>query len=110
MPNYAMSKRWEKSSEFKEPFNYACGHGPLTPEEAEEWDSENGQLVFIRRIDMSDLIKLGIAEELDFMSKALVTDESKERGEAPGEAVNRAILKADNFSRMEMMINLVCGQ
>jgi hypothetical protein len=56
---------------------------------------------------MGDLIKLGIAEELDFMSKALVADDQKADDEKAKEAVNRAILKADNYNRMEKMVNLV---
>lgn len=108
MPKYAVSQTWEKSSEFKKPFNYVIGVGPVESDEiADEHEAKGEQVVLMRRLDMGDLIKLGIAEELDFMSKALVTDEQKKPDEKAGEAVGRAILKADNYSRMEKMINLV---
>lgn len=90
---YAVSERWEKSREYKLPFDYRL--------------EVSGQLCQIHRIDMGDLIKLGIAEELDFMSKALISDDKKQDDEKAREAVNRAILQASSFVRMEKMVNLV---
>src|ERR1700754_1569377 len=103
---YALSKRWEESADFKKPFSYAIGQGNLTDEEADVYEGE-GQLCLVHRLDMGDLIKLGIAEELDFMSKALISDDKKQTDEKAKEAVDRAIMKADNFDRMEKMVNLV---
>ena len=87
---YALSPAWENASNYKQPFDY-------TLESSE-------QTVLLRRLDMGDLLKLGIAEELDFMSKALMADEKSEK---PKDAVNTAIMKGENFSRMEKMINAV---
>lgn len=107
---FAVSTRWEKSSEFKLPFIYLIGVGPVTEEVAddrENWPESARQLCEVHRLDMGDLIKLGIAEELDFMSKALIADDAKKDAEAAREAVDRAIMKADNYERMETMVNLV---
>lgn len=88
---YALSTVWEKSNEFKRPFDYTL--------------SESGQTCLVRRMDMGDFLKLGIAEELDFMSKSLMTD-TKESDNAQ-QAVSSAMMKSGNFSKMEKMINLV---
>jgi hypothetical protein len=106
MPNYELSESWARGSEYKAPFNYAVGKGKLTPEEAETWNPKDGQLVLCHKLDMGDLLKLGIAEQLDFMSKELITQPAKE-GQATSEAVSNAIMKADNFAPMEKMVNLV---
>lgn len=88
---YALSTTWEKSNDFKRPFDYTL--------------KETGQVCLIRRMDMGDFLKLGIAEELDFMSKALMTDDSK--SEDSTKAVSSAMMKSENFSKMEKMINLI---
>jgi len=88
---YALSTSWEKSNDFKRPFDYTL--------------KESGQTCLIRRMDMGDFLKLGVAEELDFMSKALMTDDSN--GQSAQSAVSSAILKSENFEKMEKMINLV---
>ena len=88
---YAVSAAWEKGRDFRQPFDYTL--------------EGTGQTVLVRHLDMGDLLKLGIAEELDFMTKSLMTDDKSEKAQ---EAVASAILKADNFQRMEKMINLVC--
>lgn len=87
---YAPSAAWEKSNEFKRPFDYTL--------------KETGQVCLVRRMDMGDLLKLGVAEELDFMSKALMTDEKSGEG---AEAISSALMKSKNFSNMERMINNV---
>jgi hypothetical protein len=89
---YALSNSWARGAEYKKPFDYTI--------------EATGQVCLIRRLDMGDLLKLGIAEELDFMSKALVSDAKP--GEKDTDAIGRAVLQADNFSRMEVMINTVC--
>ena len=106
MPNYELSESWANGAEYKAPFNYVLGKGKVTDDEAEAHDAKDGQLVLARRLDMGDLLKLGIAEQLDFMSKELLTQDSKPE-EKPNEAVSNAIMKADNFSQMEKMVNLV---
>lgn len=88
---YALSDSWSRGREYKKPFNHTI--------------EASGQTVQLRRLDMGDLLKLGIAEEMDFMTKALMTSNNKESGQ---EAVSSAIMKSDNFDRMESMINKVC--
>lgn len=89
---YALSPAWSKTNDFRKPFDYTL--------------QETGQTVLLRRLDMGDLLKLGIAEELDFMSKELMGTESTENGK-PTEALTAAITKAENFERMDVMINKV---
>lgn len=88
---YALSNSWEKSNEFKRPFDYTL--------------KDSGQRCLIRRMDMGDFLKLGVAEELDFMSKALMT--SNEVEENAQKAVSSAMMKSENFQKMEHMINIV---
>lgn len=87
---YAVSQSWSKGRDFKKPFDYII--------------ESSGQEVKIRRLDMGDLLRLGIAEEMDFMTKALMTSDEKKTG---GEAIAAAVMKAGNFDRMETMINKV---
>ena len=111
MPKYGMTERWEKSAEFKAPFDYIVGVGKAeSDEQADLAEAEGKQVLQVRRVDMGDLIKLGIAEELDFMSKSLVApDETPKEGETAKTAVKNAIMKAENYTQMETMVNLVCG-
>lgn len=88
---YSLSTTWEKSNNFKQPFDYVL--------------KESGQTCLIRRMDMGDFLKLGIAEELDFMSKALMTSDTED--ENAQQAVSSAMMKSTNFGKMEKMINLV---
>ena len=101
---YAVSKQWARGNEFKLPFPYVLGHGQITEEEIPNFAGKS-QIVKVRRLDMGDLLKLGIAEELDFMTKGLL-DENKPTDD-PKSAVESVILKAGNFARMETMINTV---
>jgi hypothetical protein len=87
---YALSDSWSRGREYKKPFDYVI--------------EGSGQEVKLRRLDMGDLLKLGIAEEMDFMTKALMTNEEKKTG---GEAIASAIMQGGNFDRMESMINKV---
>lgn len=87
---YALSPAWENANAYKRPFDYTL--------------ENTKQTVLVRRLDMGDLLKLGIAEELDFMSKSLMSDNNSN---TPKEAVNSAVMKAENFGRMEKMINSV---
>lgn len=94
---YELSPAWSKAKGFKKPFDHVC--------------SETGQKVRIRRLDMGDLLKLDIAEEMDFMSKAVMSTETpaqeKPEAQTSQEAVANAIKNSKNFSKMEKMINLV---
>jgi hypothetical protein len=87
---YAISTAWLGNKDFKKPFDYAL--------------KKSGQTVRIARLDMSDLLKLGVANELDFMTKALITGEDNQD---PQQAVAEAVTKSDNYSRLETMINKV---
>lgn len=107
MPNYGISPKWEKAKTFKDPFHYVIGKGEISDEDAETYEGE-AQLVQIVRLDMSDLLKLGMAEELDFMSKALILpDKTPEDSETATQSLGAAIKKAENFSKMEEMINKI---
>lgn len=88
---YAISSAWLGNKDFKKPFDYTL--------------SKSGQVVKISRLDMADLLKLGIANELDFMSKALISGEGTTA--QPQEAVAEAITKSENYSKLENMVNKV---
>lgn len=90
---YALSPAWAKSDDFKKPFDYT---------------TSLGQTVQLRRLDMADLLRLGVAEDFDVMSKSLMTENKPDEGETAQQSLTSAIMKADNFDRMENMINLVC--
>ena len=93
---YGLSETWSKSNDYRKPFDYTLESNP-------------DQTCLIHRLDMGDLLKLGIAEELDFMSKALMTQETPDDQKAK-DALATAITSAENFSRMEKMINsVVCA-
>jgi len=90
---YGLSSTWAKSNDYRKPFDYTLESNPE-------------QTCLIHRLDMGDLLKLGIAEELDFMSKALMTQDTPNEQQAK-DALATAITTAENFSRMEKMINAV---
>lgn len=107
MPEIKISPQWEKAKFFKKPFYYVVGKGEITDEEAEVYDGE-AQIVQIIRLDMGDLLKLGMAEELDFMSKALMVPDKKQgEDDSPTQLLQDAIKKGANFLKMETMINKV---
>lgn len=94
---FAITAAWSKAKDYKKPFKFRC---------------PSGQMTLIHRLDMSDLLRLGVAEDMDFMAKALMATEStaKEsegKPEDAAEAATAAITKADNFSKLESTINLV---
>ena len=94
MGNKALSASWSKGKKFKKPFDYTLESNP-------------DQEVTVRRVDMTDLLRMGIANELDFMSKALITNEFVKDDEKAKEAVLSAIGQAENFDKMETMVNKV---
>ena len=55
---FALSTAWTAHKDFKKPFRHTL--------------ETSGQTVLLQRLDMPDLLKLGIANEMDFMSKALI--------------------------------------
>lgn len=87
---YEISESWSRGRDYKKPFDYTI--------------EASGQKVKLRRLDMGDLLKLGIAEEMDFMTKALMSNNEQKSG---GEAIASAVMQAGNFDRMEGMINKV---
>ena len=109
MVNVPLSTGWSKAKDFKKPFYYLCGKGEIPEEQVAEHNPEDGQIVYLRRLDMGDLLKLGIAEEMDVMSKALMTPDTKipENDQSAKEAVASVVARADNYVKMERMINLV---
>lgn len=94
MSKHELSPSWKRGKGFKKPFEHTLESNP-------------DQVVTLRRVDMGDLLKLGIANELDFMSKALITSEDAKEDEKAKEAVVSAISKAENFEKMEVMVNKV---
>lgn len=93
---YALSDSWARGHHFKIPFDYTL--------------EKSGQTVLVKRLDMADLLKMGIAEEMDFMSKSLMKSDgpADDTIESAKEAVSNAVLKSGNFEQMEKMINAVC--
>jgi hypothetical protein len=94
---FAITAAWSKAKDYKKPFKFKC---------------PSGQMTLIHRLDMADLLKLGVAEDMDFMAKALMATEAtaKEADAKPDDAAaaaTAAITKADNFNKLEGTINLV---
>lgn len=105
---FAISESWEKGSDFRTPFAYKIGYGTVSDDKLEtHYELGPGQLVLLKRLDMGDIIKLGIAEELDFMSTELVSGDPKAAEASAKEAVSNVITKAENFDRMETMVNKI---
>lgn len=87
-----VSTKWKKNKGFKKPFEYHL--------------EDSDQDVILHRLDMPDLLKLGIANEMDFMSKALMLNQQADDAKAK-KAIAEAAKQSDNFVRMETMINKV---
>ena len=88
---------WSKAKDYKKPFKYQC---------------PSGQMTLIHRLDMSDLLRLGVAEDMDFMAKALMATEetAKEADKKPedaAKATTEVVTKAENFAKLEKTVNLV---
>jgi hypothetical protein len=93
---------WSKSKDYRKPFKFKC---------------PSGQMCLIHRLDMSDLLRLGIAENLDFMAKALmaVEEPAKDSEEKPEEksdedpqkSIVDVISKAGNYAKLEKTVNIV---
>lgn len=98
-----VSKRWEKHKGFKKPFDYVLYA-----------DSDDPQEVTLRRLDMDDILDLGVSNELDFMTKALMEGAKKTEAEKPDvekteeEKVKDIIAQAANMNEMKKMVNAIC--
>lgn len=89
---YAISAKWHAHKDYKKPFDYTL--------------QSSGQRLLLQRLEMPDLIKQGIANELDFLTKGLMTNDKP--AQSGKEAVSDVIAAADNFQKMEVMVNKVC--
>ena len=94
---FAVTAAWSRAKDYKKPFKFRC---------------PSGQMTLIHRLDMADLLRLGVAEDMDFMAKALMATEktSAEAEAEPEDAAaiaTAAITKAENFTKLEETINLV---
>jgi hypothetical protein len=87
---YQISSAWMGNKDFKKPFDYEL--------------TRSKQTVKISRLDMSDLLKLNVANELDFMTKELMNNPDEK---ASQEVVANAITKSENFNRLEDMVNKI---
>jgi hypothetical protein len=90
---YALSPSWVNGANYKEPFDHTI--------------AGSGQIVHLRRLDMGDLLKLGIAEQMDLMSKALMAEDKPQSDQDAKETLSDVVLKSGNFDQMEKMINAV---
>lgn len=95
--DFPISPKWEAHKDFRKPFVY----------EIKDKDGNPVQRLLIRRIDMPDLMKAGISNQLDFVTKGLMTEEPK-AGATPKDNVSNVIAMAENFGRMEEMVHKVC--
>ena len=91
--DFPISPKWEAHKDFRKPFVMEL--------------EGSGQKLLIRRIDMPDLMKAGISGQLDFVTKGLMMEPGKENAK-PAENVSNIIAMAENFGRMEEMVNKVC--
>jgi hypothetical protein len=89
---FEISPVWLAHKDFKKPFKYTIESSNTT--------------VLLQRLDMPDLLKLGIAQEMDFMSKSLMAAPAT-GDQKPQAAVADAVKLADNFGKMESMIDKV---
>ena len=97
---YQVSKRWSAGKDFRKPFTYRLE------------DSE--QDVLVRRIDMSDILAMGLVDEMDFVSKAIakVTEEKaspEENSDGDSKDQPNPFMENNgaNFSRLQKMVNAV---
>lgn len=89
--------------------------GEAPQDEAFDYTLPSGKTVLLKKLDMLGILRLGKLDDLDFMSKALVSDDAK-KPVAETEDDSRAglspfiknLLKGDNFERVEEIVNTVC--
>lgn len=87
-----VSNSWVKGKEFRKPIDYTLENNPE-------------QDVTIKRLGMEEIMKLGVTNELDFMSKALMS--SEDTSAKPKDAVANVIRTAEDIDKMTEMINAV---
>jgi hypothetical protein len=90
---YAVSSAWSSANSYKEPFDYTL--------------DGSRQTVMIRRLDMADILRLGLAGNLDFMTKALMADKKDSEEESKQSIMEVMSQGGENFAKMEEMINKV---
>jgi len=98
---FAISLDWQKHKDFRTPFKFT-----LEPIKDDEGNviRERGQKMLLRHVEMPDLLKHGLAAELDFMTKQIMRGDDKPNKEV----VSEAISQADALLKMEAMVNAVC--
>lgn len=100
--DFSISEDWAKHKDFKKPFLYTLD--PITDPETGDVTRKRGQKLLIRRVEMPDLLKAGLAQELDFMTKEIMKGDDKPQSKVIKDAIN----KADAYLKMEAMVNTVC--
>lgn len=90
---------WGKNKDFKKPF---------------EITTPSGQLVLVRRLEITDIMRLGIIEEMDFFAKALAEKDEKPKteGDEPEDesafgGFAKILSKSGNFDKMEITVNTI---
>jgi hypothetical protein len=91
---FAISPQWEARRDYKKPFKHRL--------------EKSNQNLLLQHLDMPDLMKMGIANEVDFMTKALMSTPGDDKKEASAsDQIDAAIKLGANFSKLETMINKV---
>lgn len=92
---YSVSKKWSAGKDFRKPFNHYLE------------DSE--QNVLIRRIDMSDILAMGLVDEMDFVSKAIAKISEKKTDSNDEVEDSNPFMEngGANFVKLQKMINAV---
>lgn len=83
---------WAKNKEYKEPFDYT---------------TSSGQLILVQRLDMDDILTLGLENDLDFMSKAIVSEDKPEVQESDDDSISKA-MKSGNLPKLKRIVDAVC--
>jgi hypothetical protein len=99
--DYAISDDWQKHKDFRTPFDFVLE--PIKDNEGNVIRAR-GQKLLLRHVEMPDLLKHGLAAELDFMTKEIMKGDDKPNKEV----VSDAITNADALLKMEAMVNAVC--
>lgn len=83
---------WAKNKEYKEPFDYT---------------TSSGQLILVQRLDMDDILTLGLENDLDFMSKAIVSEDKPDVKESDDDSISKA-MKSGNLPKLKRIVDAVC--
>jgi hypothetical protein len=82
---------WGKPTENDGPFEHTC---------------PSGKKCLVRRLEMTDILKLGLIEDMDFMAKALV-EKPGDEGKDESTIIGSALAQGENFSKLESTVNLI---